>query len=304
MSLKTSSFSGEVKDAAKEISKVANNKDGIAALLNDFYKKRDIKGAGQALGLSGIEKGMAKAGLEASRFGEVLEDVDDAMDIMANTSLKGGKGLKEMGKNLLSMGKGLLKTIFTPKNLGIGALVGGTALFIKKTYDKLPSTLAKKSSESAQQLEIDKTNLEEVNAELEKTKSRIDELQIKGHLSLVEQNELSNLIQQREELERISELKKSQLKVNARDNLNKNKKTYDAYTTNKGEGALEEDVNLSYDKNKIKEQSKYFANLYGNQDRLEAIKDNSHIQHWWNKVFEGASLEGIDPKAQDRKSVV
>ncbi len=36
MSLKTASFSGEVKDAAKEISKVANNKDGIGAILNDF----------------------------------------------------------------------------------------------------------------------------------------------------------------------------------------------------------------------------------------------------------------------------
>ena len=253
--------------------------------------------AAKAMKMADVGKGMAENALKASEFGNTLDTVNEGMETFNNFSLKGKKGLKEMGKNLLSMGKGLLKTIFTPKNLGIGALVGGAALFIKKTYDKLPSTLAKKSSESAQQLEIDKTSLEEVNAELEKTKSKIDELQIKGHLSLVEQNELNNLIQQREELERISELKKSQMKVNARDNLNKNKKTYDAYTTNKGEGALEEDVDRSYDEAKIKEQSKYFANLYGNQDRLEAIKDNSHIQHWWNKVFEGASLEGIDPKA-------
>lgn len=163
MSLKTSSFSGEVKDAAKEISKVANNKDGIAALLNDFYKKRDIKGAGQALGLSGIEKGMAKAGLEASRFGEVLEDVDDAMDIMANTSLKGGKGLKEMGKNLLSMGKGLLKTIFTPKNLVkggvIGVLAGGAAFLAKKAYDSLPSVQSKKLDKMQQSYDADAAEL-------------------------------------------------------------------------------------------------------------------------------------------------
>ena len=159
MSLKTASFSGEVKDAAKEISKVANNKDGIGAILNDFYKKGDIKGAGQALGLSGIEKGMAKAGLQASDFKDSLEAVDDAMDIMANTSLKGGKGIKEMGKNLLSMGKGLLKTIFTPKNLVkggvIGVLAGGAAYLAKKAYDSLPSVQSKKLDKMQQSYDAD-----------------------------------------------------------------------------------------------------------------------------------------------------
>lgn len=294
MSLKTANLGSQITESVKDFAKDAHNQDALVTLINKFDNVND---AAKAMKMADVGKGMAENALNASNFGEVLDTVNEGMETFNNFSLKGKKGLKEMGKNLLSMGKGLLKTIFTPKNLGIGALVGGAALFIKKTYDKLPSTLAKKSSESAQQLEIDKTNLEEVNAELEKTKSKIDELQIKGHLSLVEQNELNNLIQQREELERISELKKSQMKVNARDNLNKNKKTYDAYTTNKGEGALEEDADRSYDEAKIKEQSKYFANLYGNQDRLEAIKDNSHIQHWWNKVFEGASLEGIDPKA-------
>lgn len=163
MSLKTASFSGEVKDAAKEISKVANNKDGIGAILNDFYKKGDIKGAGQALGLSGIEKGMAKAGLQASDFKDSLEAVDDAMDIMANTSLKGGKGIKEMGKNLLSMGKGLLKTIFTPKNLVkggvIGVLAGGAAYLAKKAYDSLPSVQSKKLDKMQQSYDADAAEL-------------------------------------------------------------------------------------------------------------------------------------------------
>lgn len=163
MSLKTSSFSGEVKDAAKELSKVANNKDGIGAILNDFYKKGDVKGAGQALGLSGIEKGMAKAGLQASDFKDSLEAVDDAMDIMANTSLKGGKGIKEMGKGMLSAGKKLLKTIFTPKNLlkggVIGALVGGTAYLAKKAYDSLPSVQSKKLDKMQQSYDADAAEL-------------------------------------------------------------------------------------------------------------------------------------------------
>ena len=106
---------------------------------------------------------MAKAGLEASRFTKSLEAVDDAMDIMANTSLKGKKGLKEMGKNLLSMGKGLLKTIFTPKNLVkggvIGALVGGAAYLAKKAYDSLPSVQSKKLDKMQQSYDANAAEL-------------------------------------------------------------------------------------------------------------------------------------------------
>ena len=243
MSLKTASFSGEVLDAAKEISKVANNEKGIAALLDDFYKKGDIKGAGQALGLSGIEKGMAKAGLQASEFGKVLEDVDDAMDIMANTSLKGGKGLKEMGKNFIDVGKAIvkkganfIKPLLTLKNLGIGAVVTGASLYLKKVYDNLPSVQAKKLHAMSEDFSEKKNELESLNTELAKTKDRIYDLQVKNHLSLIEQDELNKLIQAREETERIIALKKTEQKKDIREQLDQAKKTYASKTRqNKGE---------------------------------------------------------------------
>lgn len=94
--------------------------------------------------MAGVSKGMAENALNASNFGKTLDTVNEGMETFNNFSLKGGKGLKEMGKNLLSMGKGLLKTIFTPKNLVkggvIGVLAGGAALFIKKRYRINPST--------------------------------------------------------------------------------------------------------------------------------------------------------------------
>lgn len=253
--------------------------------------------------MADVGKGMAENALKASRFKDTLDTVNEGMETFNNFSLKGKKGLNEMGKNLLSMGKGLLKTIFTPKNLVkggvIGVLAGGAAYLAKKAYDSLPSTIAKKSSESAQQLEIDKTNLEEVNAELEKTKSRIDELQIKEHLSLVEQNELNNLIQQREELERISELKKSQNRVAIRENLDKHKDTYDAYVKQKLPDQIGGDVDRSYDEAKIKEQAQNIIDVYSNQDRIDAIKNNSHYDKWdvFHKEYEGSSIDSIDPKS-------
>ncbi len=64
-----------------------------------------------------------------------------------------------MGKNLLSMGKGLLKTIFTPKNLGIGALVGGAAYLAKKAYDSLPSVQSKKLDKMQQSYDADAAEL-------------------------------------------------------------------------------------------------------------------------------------------------
>lgn len=296
-------------ESVEDFAKDAHNEKALTTLINKFD---DVNDAAKAMKLSNkIGKGMAENALKESKFKKSLDLVNEGMETFNTFSLKGSKGVKAMGKNLLSMGKGLLKTIFTPKNLlkggAIGALVGGAALVAKKTYDNLPSTLAKKSSESAQQLEVDKTNLEEINSELEKTKSRIDELQIKGHLSLVEQSELNNLIQQREELERISNLKKSQIKIDTRKNLDKNKKTYDAYTTDYYDGvygkevaeAVGIDTDRTYNKSKVKEQTQYFANLYGSQERIDTIKHNSHYSKWdiINREYEGASLKSIDPKA-------
>lgn len=203
-------------------------------MIDDFYRKGDIEGAGQALGLSGIEKGMAKAGLQASQFGDVLEDVDDIMDIMSNTSLKGTKGLKAIGQGFLNVGK-KVKTFLTPlnivKGLGIGALIGGAGYAIKKSYDSLPSTKAKQLNEMTEEYATNEDKLASLNTELADTQARIEELSLKGHLSLVEEDELSKLKETNAELERSISLQESQNKVDARETLNKAKDTYKSYTT-------------------------------------------------------------------------
>lgn len=113
--------------------------------------------------LADVGKGMAENAFKASDLANSLDLVNEGMETFNNFSLKGGKGLKEMGKNLLSMGKGLLKTIFTPKNLVkggvIGVLAGGAAFLAKKAYDSLPSVQSKKLDKMQQSYDADAADL-------------------------------------------------------------------------------------------------------------------------------------------------
>lgn len=160
MSLKTANLGSQITGSIKDIADVATDKDSLKLLINKFD---DVNDAAKAMKLAGVSKGMAENALKASRFKDTLDTVNEGMETFNNFSLKGGKGLKEMGKNLLSMGKGLLKTIFTPKNLVkggvIGALVGGTAYLAKKAYDSLPSVQSKKLDKMQQSYDADATEL-------------------------------------------------------------------------------------------------------------------------------------------------
>ena len=128
----------------------------MVTLINKFD---DVNDAAKAMKMADVGKGMAENALKASKFKDTLDTVNEGMETFNNFSLKGKKGLKEMGKNLLSMGKGLLKTIFTPKNLGIGALVGGAAYLAKKAYDSLPSVQSKKLDKMQQSYDADAAEL-------------------------------------------------------------------------------------------------------------------------------------------------
>ena len=146
----------QITESVKDFAKDAHNQDALVTLINKFDNVND---AAKAMKMADVGKGMAENALKASEFGNTLDTVNEGMETFNNFSLKGKKGLKEMGKNLLSMGKGLLKTIFTPKNLGVGALVGGAAYLAKKAYDSLPSVQSKKLDKMQQSYDADAAEL-------------------------------------------------------------------------------------------------------------------------------------------------
>lgn len=113
--------------------------------------------------MADVGKGMAENAFKASDLANSLDLVNEGMETFNNFSLKGKKGIKEMGKGMLSAGKKLLKTIFTPKNLVkggvIGTLVGGAAYLAKKAYDSLPSVQSKKLDKMQQSYDADAAEL-------------------------------------------------------------------------------------------------------------------------------------------------
>lgn len=150
----------QITGSIKDIADAKNDKDALVTLIEKFDNVND---AAKAMKMADVGKGMAENAFKASKLADSMDLVNEGMETFNNFSLKGKKGLKEMGKNLLSMGKGLLKTIFTPKNLVkggvIGVLAGGAAYLAKKTYDSLPSVQSKKLDKMQQSYDADAAEL-------------------------------------------------------------------------------------------------------------------------------------------------
>ena len=281
----------QITESVKDFAKDAHNQDALVTLINKFDNVND---AAKAMKMADVGKGMAENALNASNFGKTLDTVNEGMETFNNFSLKGKKGLKEMGKNLLSMGKGLLKTIFTPKNLlkggVIGALVGGTAYLAKKAYDSLPSVQSKKLDKMQQSYDADAAELESLNAELDKTKDKIAELQLKGNLSLVEQDQLSKLQQQNKELERTISLKQLEQKIDSREKLDQAKSAYESHTESK----LDEKVNKELNLDKIKENKNEIISKYSKDGTLKGIDNLQDLTALGEKINLAANLDDIN----------
>lgn len=291
MSLKTANLGSQITGSIKDFADAKNDKDALATLIDKFDNVND---AAKAMKMADVGKGMAENALKASRFKDTLDTVNEGMETFNNFSLKGGKGIKEMGKNLLSMGKGLLKTIFTPKNLVkggvIGVLAGGAAYLAKKAYDSLPSVQSKKLDKMQQSYDADATELESLNAELDKTKDKIAELQLKGNLSLVEQDQLSKLQQQNKELERTISLKQLEQKIDSREKLDQAKSAYESHTESK----LDEKVNKELNLDKIKENKNEIISKYSKDGTLKGIDNLQDLTALGEKIDLAANMDDIN----------
>lgn len=76
-----------------------------------------------------------------------------------------------------------------------------------------------------------KMEVDDLNAQLEETQSKINALEAKGNLSLVEQEDLNNLKIQNERLEKTLQLREAELKLEARKTGSEAHKLYNEWTT-------------------------------------------------------------------------
>ena len=281
----------QITESVKDFADAKNDKDALATLIDKFDNVND---AAKAMKMADVGKGMAENAFKASDLANSLDLVNEGMETFNNFSLKGGKGIKEMGKNLLSMGKGLLKTIFTPKNLVkggvIGALVGGAAYLAKKAYDSLPSVQSKKLDKMQQSYDADAAELESLNAELDKTKDKIDELQLKGKFITGQQDQLSKLQQQNKELERTISLKQLEQKIDSREKLDQAKSAYESHTESK----LDEKVNKELNLDKIKENKNEIISKYSKDGTLKGIDNLQDLTALGEKIDLAANMDDIN----------
>lgn len=165
------------------------------------------------------------------------------------------KDFKDIG-NSKSLGEGILKTITLPikghienfKNfarkldvspgklaLGLGVVAAAIAAIVVaykafKYVSEAPQRAAEKLQELQDECENTKSTISSINSELKTTSERIDELNAKQNLSLVEQEELTTLEQTNAALERQLALEEQRAKIQAREAANQADDTYDEWT--------------------------------------------------------------------------
>lgn len=114
-------------------------------------------------------------------------------------------GLISMRKNGQSFSQMMTSMNLTPASLGISALllvIGGVVAAYQTGLIPSTENYKKKLNESKEQLSDTVSKLSTLNSELETTKKRINELQKKKSLTIVEKNELETLKKTNSELER------------------------------------------------------------------------------------------------------
>ncbi len=123
------------------------------------------------------------------------------------STLELGEAFKGLGIKLVNMIKAHPILAVTTAVIALGAVIGLISDRINNAEKYAKNALDK----SAEKVNAVKSEIESLNSELETTKNRIDELNAKENLSLVEQEELQRLKDSNDELEREIRLKQSLL---------------------------------------------------------------------------------------------
>lgn len=268
----------------KDISDTINSGQGIKGLKNlfantntGFITQKDLtqlQAFRRELILTG-DKGLAlsKTMVGASKGAREL-----AMSV--DTSAEGMKAFKTKLDNVEVAEQGYIATTIGAKvatialqtaitfgiTLAIQALISMFQKLKTSIEDSIPNVknTSKWLEESSEEVNNIKNNLSGLNDKLTTTKERLEELQKKGHLSVVEQKELTELTSYNDELERQIQLEKTRLQIAQGKNEANVKKAIDA----------------------IKNQN----------------KDENEDKEWWEEGLENLDIVGLhNIKASDNK---
>lgn len=266
-----------------KIVKASKNVDDLSDVLKSFGKYE------KALDILGKVKNIdEKIKVDALKY--AFNDVDSAkiasdLNNVGNSATDVGGKLKEMASTGKSALSGLWAVIKAHPFITMAvAATAAVAIINKLTVTAQESLDALSDMQS--EYESNKSELESLNSELEITQERMEELQVKGHLTLTEQEELSNLQAQNAELERTIALKEAEQKIDAKANAKQAEETYEKWTNTQDIfGDSVED--RSFSRKAIDEYKKNNFNVYGSKEQIEAIK-NSATSSWFDNFWNGS----------------
>ena len=229
-----------------ELTKSIKNNGDIVSALKGFSSLQDAADA-----LNKFDDSIDKVSLLKQAFSGTSEDVAKAalgIHEIGTTAVVASRGIGSLGNALIG---------FISENavaIGITAAVTGITALISaiKEYHVTAEESKEKLSNMFSDYSSNESEIESLNSELDDTQSKINELQAKGHLSLVEQEDLSKLKTQNQELERTLSLKEAQQKIDAKSLASQADETFEK-TTNRQNTFNQNTADLSYDKNLVKQ---------------------------------------------------
>lgn len=216
---------GESLDAGKSInnvlsaysSDISNGKNSILILqeLKKATKDYTLEATKRAIVESTLDERQIKALLSSKGLkGEILETT--AANLANATSVNAvAAAEKKATASTIGFGAGVkglgvaLKNLVIAHPIAATITVIGTAIALYAQFGNTLKNLQKKAKESKQEYDDVTTEIKSLNDELKTTKDRIEELQNKDVLTIVEQEELDKLKETNDELERELRIKEA-----------------------------------------------------------------------------------------------
>lgn len=195
----------QVFDEAKGVASTLSsfNGEGLVGFLNGKVESASIDNVTKSIGAEIIARKELNKELARDillKNGVKEEDLEGALAAMGYSGANGVLSLsfKKLG---LAIKKAALAFIKSPFGIAVAA-VAGIALFVgavdllTESFDEAKDKL----DEAKEEIETNEQELKSLNSELEETKERIDELNSKDKLTVVEEEELKKLKEQNAQL--------------------------------------------------------------------------------------------------------
>ena len=171
---------------------------GFDSIVDVINSSDDISDVTKMFKQMDISKSAAEYALNASKYADATDDIIDAVSELSGAS----SGVNGISNAFRGLGTTIKNAILSPIGLATIAIASFTG--IMKLADAAIVTFDEKIEKSAQStLDYDNaaSEVNELKSELEQVDSEIASIQAKGVLTLADQNELSKLQAQRQELE-------------------------------------------------------------------------------------------------------